>query len=423
MAKKVAFTPDDMVNNDTGANPEMLAAMERARNEMSGGLDLKAPSTNNGDSSSTTTKKRSTSKKNNTPTKKDGSLSSREIITQKEKANPSPLYMSDRHEVVTDMKVKINELLPNMNIDLNNIVISDSLNSLEKHTNLDLVFNSKPTFQVALPQSCYTVYMEALKYQDIDAITTSTMDEYHTTLKMYQIIHSRMQATSIGAISFDTFCECTSFFDLQNLFYGLHMQTFPGTTNFDFKCIHCQHSFSQAIPNDSLVFSKDTKIFERLEEVAKNADTPDKVKAGSLIAEHKRICLDQSKTIIDIRIPSLKDQLNILKSTPADKMEEMADDLATLLFIKNVLILNVPETIAKNSPVYYPVTAQNQVINVLKELSINDTKQLAKAIDEWTDKYKTEYRIPSFKCPSCKKELGNMPVDMENVLFRLMLSQ
>jgi len=413
MAKKVNFTPEDMVP-DTGANPEMLAAMERARQEVSGGLDLKA-------NVNKTTK---TTKKNNTPTKKkSGSLSAKEILTQKEKANPTPLNTTVGHDIANNMKVQINELLPTMNIDLNNIVISDSLNSLEKHKNLDLVFNSKPTFEVPLPQSCYTAYMESLKYQDIDAITNSTMDEYHTTLKMYQIIHSRLQATSIGAISFETFCECTSFFDLQNLFYGLHMQTFPGTTRFDFKCIHCQHAFSQDIPNDNLVFSKDSAIFERLEEVAKNADTPEKVKEGSLLAEHKRICLDQSKTIVDIRVPSLKDQLDILKSTPSDKMEEMAEDLATLLFIKNVFLLNVPETLEKKSPVYYPINTQDSLIKVLKELSINDTKQLAKSVDEWTDQYKTEYRIPSFKCPSCKKELGDMAVDMENVLFRLMLSQ
>jgi len=424
MAKKVTFEPNDNIapNDPTGANPEMLAAMERARNEVNGGLDFKANVSNNGEKK--TTKKSG----GNTPTKRKTSstgksLSAKEVLTQKEQANPNPLFMSAKHEIVNDMKVQINDLLPTMNIDLNNLVISDSLNSLEKHNNLDLVFNSKPTFQVTLPQSCYVAYMEALKYNDIDAITNSTMDEYHTTLKMYQIIHSRLQATSIGAISFDTFCECTSFFDLQSLFYGLHMQTFPGSTKFDFRCIHCQHEFSHDIPNDSLIFSKDDEIFKRLDEVARTADTPEKVKKGSLIAEHERICLEQSKTVIDIRIPSLKDQLDLLKATPADKLESMSDDLATLLFIKDVFLLNVPETLEKRSPIYYPVTSQDQVIRVLKELFINDTKQLAKAIDEWTEKYKTEFKIPSFKCPSCGKELGSMPVDMENVLFRLMLSQ
>lgn len=414
MAKKVTFNPDDEFDT-SGGNQDMLKAMEDARKAIK--------SEDVVENEPTIQPEPEVKEGGNTPTKKRKNLSSKEVLTQKEKANPTRNTMTTSHEIVTDMKVQINEILPNIKIDLNNITISDSLNSLEKHTNLDLVFNSKPTFQVALPQSCYTAYMEALKYVDIDAITNSTMDEYHTTLKMYQIIHEKMQATSIGSISFDTFCECTSFFDLQNLFYGLHMQTFPGTTKFDFTCIHCKHSFSQDIPNDSLIFSKDEKIFERLEKVAMDADTPEKVLKGSLLAENSRICLEASKTIIDIRIPSLKDQLNVLKSVPSDKLEESADDLATLLFIKGMYVLNVPETLQKKSPVYYPITNNKSIINILKKLSIADTKQLAKAIDEWTEKYKTEYRIPQFKCPSCHKDLGIMPVDMENVLFRLMLSQ
>lgn len=412
MAKKTTFKPEDLLDDQNVANGDekMIAAMEKARQELTSEDITIAPEKKGGNTPKRTTKK-------------TNSLSAREIMTQKESSNPTREMMTTRHDAKTEMKLQINELLPNITIDLNNITISDSLNSLDKQENLDVLFNSKPTFQVSLPQSCYTAYMEALKYVDIDAISNSTMDEYNTTLKMYQIIYNRIQATSIGNISFDTFCECTSFFDLQSLFYGLHMQTFPGTTKFDFTCIHCKHKFSQDIPNDSLIFSKDEAIFDRLNEVANNADTPDKVKSGSLLAETERVCLDQSKTIFDIRIPSLKNQLELLHNTPSNKLEEMADDLATLLFIKNVYVLNVPETIEKKTPIYYPVTSQASIINILKQLSINDSKQLSKAIEKWTDRYKTEYRIPSFKCPSCKEDLGHMPIDMENVLFRLMLSQ
>jgi len=407
MGKKVNFDQNDIVP-EVQVNQEMFEAMENAKKELKGELDLSVKT-----------------KGNNVPTKRKSSksLSAKDIITQKEDVNPDPLNLSPKHDVMNDMKVQINELLPTMNIDLNNIIISDSLNSLEKHSNLDLIFNSTPTFQVPLPQSCYVAYMNALKFDDIDAITNSTMDEYHSTLKIYQIIHNRIQATSIGPINFDTFCECTSFFDLQSLFYGLHMQTFPGSTKFDFKCVHCEHEFSHDIPNDSLVFSKDEAIFERLNEIAMTADNSDAVIKASLLSEHKRVCLEQSKTIIDIRVPSLKNQLDILKSTPTDQLESLASDLATLLFIKNVYLLNVPETLEKKSPVYYPVSGNEKIIKILKQLSINDSKQLARAIDEWTNKYKTEYRIPNFKCPSCGKDLGEMPVDMENVLFRLMLNQ
>lgn len=415
MATKIKFESEDMIPNEN--NDPMMSILDQAREEILNENKEETEETKKPEE--TTTKKKTTSTR-----KKKSSLSARDVMTQKkENLNRENPIISDRNEVVTDMKIRINELLPNMKIDLNNITISDSLNSMEKHTNMQLVFNSKPTFEVALCQSCYGVFMEALKYNDIDAITNSTMDEYHTTLKMYQIIHNRIQATTIGQINFDTFIECTSFFDLQSLYYGLHMQTFPGKTKFDFTCAHCKHSFSTEIENDSLIFSKDPEIFKRLDKVRNEAHSPDAVMRDSLLSKHERICLNQSKTIIDIRVPSLKDQLDLLKSVPADRIDEMSDDLATLLFIKNIYLLNVPETLEKNSPVYYAVMGNAAQINVLKELSISDTKQLADEVEKWTNKYKTEYRIPSFKCPSCQKELGDMTVDMESVLFRLMLNQ
>lgn len=420
MATKIKLDDDMSVNENTDA----LKAMEEARKQIHEENNIEEPISENTTEKEVEEIKTSSTKKKST-TRKKSSLSAKDVMTQKKtvsKTTKTPI-ISERNEIINNMKVQINEILPNMNIDLNNIKLSDSLNTMEKHTNIDLVFNSKPTFEVVLPQSCYAVFMEAMKWNDIDAITNSTMDEYHTTLKMYQIIHSRIQATTVGEISFDTFLECTSFFDLQNLFYGLHMQTFPGTTKFDFECVHCHHKFSTDIQNDSLIFSKDDKIFERLEEVRLNSDTPEKIMRNSLIASHERICLNQSKTVVDIRVPSLKDQLDLLKTVPSDRMEELSDDLATLLFIKHIYLLNVPETLKMGEPTYYEITGNAAMINILKELSISDSKQLSESIETWTNKYKTEYRIPSFQCPSCKAELGDMSVDMENVLFRLMLNQ
>lgn len=420
MATKIKLDDDMSVNE----NNDALKAMEEARKQIHKENNIEDESVIETEVKEEAKKPSSPKKK--TTTRKKSSLSAKDVMTQKKtvsKTTKTPI-ISERNEIVNDMKVQINELLPSMNIDLNNIKLSDSLNTMEKHTNIELVFNSKPTFEVVLPQSCYAVFLESLKWSDIDALTNSTMDEYHSTLKLYQIIHNRIQATTVGEINFETFLECTSFFDLDSIFYGLHMQTFPGTTKFDFECVHCHHKFSADIQNDSLIFSKDEKIFERLEEVRMNSDTPDKIMRNSLLASHERICLGQSKTIIDIRIPSLKDQLDMMKTVPADRLEELSDDLATLLFIKHIYLLNVPETLQKKEPVYYEITGNAAMINIFKELSINDSKQLSDAIEKWTNKYKTEYRIPSFQCPSCKKELGNkMTVNMENVLFRAMLNQ
>lgn len=430
MATKIKISSEDLIPSENNSDP-MMDQLNKAREEIKKEMEMEKINKENteeivedSDKEKTTKKKSPSSTKKKSPSsKKTNTLTSKQIQEQSE---PIPMRngkvdMSDKRTVVQDMKIQFNDVISNMQIDLNNIVISDSLNTMEKHTNIDIVFNSKPTFEVALAQSCYTAFLESLKYDDIDTIKNSSVDEYHALLQLYQIIHKRIQATTIGKLDFETFCECTSYFDLQSLFYGLHSQTFPGSTKFDFKCIHCQHSFSSEIPNDNLVFCNDEKIFEHLNEVRLNSDNPKKVIENSLLSKHMRICLEQSKTIVDIRVPSLKNQLEILKNTPTEKVDELSEDLAVLLFIKNMYLLNVPETLQKGSPVYYPVLGNTAMINVLKQLSINDSVQLSNSLEEWTDKYKVEYKIPSFNCPNCNEELGEMPVDMENVLFHQML--
>jgi len=364
-------------------------------------------------------KKKTTTKKKNPPKEKP-SLTTEEIYAQKKIGNVDML--STQSQEKERMKMNFNNFLPKLNIDLNNIVISDSLNELEKFQNLDVIFNSQPTFEVPLAQSCYTVFMDALKYSDIDTISNSSLDEYHTTLKLYQITYNHIQATTLGKITFDQFLSCTSFFDLQSLFYGLHMQTFPGKTKFDFRCGHCKEKFSSEIPNDTLVFSKDDTIFERFDKIRKTSRNINEIIQGNLLNQTNRICLDQSKTIIDLRIPSLKLHLNTLASIPPSETEK-TDDAYTLLFIKNMYLLNVPESLDKDQPIYYQITDDNKKLEAIKHFGVADAKQLGSAIDDWTGKYKVEYKIPNMICPNCGKSLGELSVDMENVLFRLMLSQ
>lgn len=424
MANKIKTNNDDLfpkMEQPDEAMQELLKVREQIlNNEENENLNNK-----NEDIEPTKKKNTTTTKKRTNNTTKEKKLTPKEVMEQRgelKKNNNDILIMSERQNIVNDMKLKFNEVISGMNIDLNNIVISDSLNSMEKHTNTDIVFHSKPTFEVPLSQSCYTAYLEALVYDDINSIIRSTGDTYSVTLKTYQTIYNKIQATTVGKLNFETFIECTSFFDLPSLYYALHMQTFPGTTNFTFECVHCNHQFSQDIPNDSLVFSRDEAIFERLDKVRREADNVDYILKNSLLSQNKRVCLNNSKMILDIRIPSLKTQLDILKETPSEEYKELADDLSILLFLKNVFMLNVPETLHKNTPVYYPIKGNIPIINVIKQLTISDSKQLSKIIEEWSDQYKVEYKIPSFKCPSCGKELGDMPVDMENTLFRQMLN-
>ena len=192
-------------------------------NEMENELNAMIEDENNSNEKKESEKK-TTTKKSTTTKKKTNSVEIKEekkIIENKDNKNSNNNLtvgqieaVSARNEIVKNYKEKYNEIIKNITVDLNNIKISDSLNSMEKHTNMDIIFNSKPVFEVHLAQSCYSAFMSSLKLPEIYALTQSSLDNFNSRLRLYQTIYNKISNTSIGKMSFDTFTELTSFFDL-----------------------------------------------------------------------------------------------------------------------------------------------------------------------------------------------------------------
>lgn len=382
------------------------------------------------DETNTNVPEKKTTKKAPTKRKSSSTTQSVEIKNEKPSHEVAPAVpstngttigqieaVSARNEIVKGYKEKYNDIVKNITVDLNNIKISDSLNSMEKHTNMDIIFNSKPIFQVHLAQSCYSAFMSSLKLPEIYSLTQSSLDNFNSRLKLYQTIYSKIKNTSIGKMSFETFTELTSFFDLGTLMYGIYQMTFPGSTSIDITCGHCKQEFNAKIPNDSLIFSKDEDIFKRYDDISRNAKTVQDVIGNSLLSVNERVLLDDSKIIVDVRFPSLKDHLDTLRLVPSNQVDSKADALAKLLFIKSVMVLNVPATVQTGEPQYYPITDYNEIIKIIDELSVSDSKQLGNAMEDKFSKYNVQFRIKSFKCPKCGSDIGDIDVDMENLLF------
>lgn len=331
---------------------------------------------------------------------------------------------NEKDAIIASMKEQFLNISDKIVVDLNNITINDSLNDMEKVTNYDIIFNSRPSYQVQLSQSCYQGFIESLKLPEISSLKNSTLDPYNYRLKLYQLVYNKLQTTSLGKIDFDTFLSITSLLDLNTLYYGIYMQTFPGSSSFNFTCGHCKGTFESNVPNDSLISSKDENIYERMNEISMKSRTAEEVKEGSLVFNTTRVLLNESKTIIDIKTPSLNDQLVGLRSVPANKIEETTDMIYDCIFIKSINLLNIPATIESGRAQYYSERNDFKVkYNILTKLSINDATQLSDAITERIDKYQIDYKIKSFECPKCHKEMGEVAINMEDLLFQKLFRQ
>jgi hypothetical protein len=102
-------------------------------------------------------------------------------------------------------------------------------------------------------------------------------------------------------------------------------------------------------------------------------------------------------------------------------MEENNDVIGTMLFIKNMLILDVEELKRTGQPRYYPVTDKNQMVSIIRRLEVLDAKALGDAIEARASKYAIDYKIRNFTCSKCGNDIGEIPVDMETLLFTQIL--
>jgi hypothetical protein len=311
-------------------------------------------------------------------------------------------------------------LLQNISIDINNIEFTEK-SPLEKIDDIDFILNGKPTFQTVANQSAYIAHMESIRLADINSLTNSSGDIYATKQKLYKTIHSKINTTSVGSIEFKTWLKVTSFYDLPSLMYGIYCQTFPGDTTFEINCRHCHENTDVIVNNNTLISVKDEETYSKLNEIINNSKKPEDLLNNSIVNKYSRSVLPVSKILVDIQTPSLWNHLELLASVDKRTIGELEDVIGTMMFIKNIFVLDMKELKRTGKPKYYPITDKNQIISILRNLEVFDAKALGDAIAQRSDKYAIGYKIQNFKCGKCSQDVGEIPVDVEQLLFSQIL--
>lgn len=320
------------------------------------------------------------------------------------------------------IKGKSEDFLDNIVIDLNNIEIVEKIDPMLSYKDMDFVLNGSGTYQIIASQSCYIAFMQAFKTKDINEIKYSNLDGYNFRRKFYQLIYSKINTTSLGKITFDTFLKITSFFDLESLLYGIYTMSFPGNTKFDIKCGHCGKKFEAFINNDSLVDSKDPNIYKHFDEITSTIKLPEEALQKSLVHNVKRVILKESKIVVDIQIPTLQDHLNILSSIQnPENSASKKEIMDTLIFVKKMMVLDVNETKSRGKAIYFEVKDLSTMATILNKMSPNDSEELVNYINDRTTKYSIDFKIKNLECPNCKKKTGAIDVVIQDLVFQQIL--
>lgn len=357
------------------------------------------------------------------PDKKPETLSEWEAYEEYKKSDEYKEKMKYLDRVEDNLKDKgfIRDVLESATVDtgdLGKITIVDEARTISNKENFDYIRTSDPTYQIVLNQSAYIADVKSLKFKDIFALSNSVSNTYSSAQTKYQTYFRSIAHNSLGVSDFETWSKITSLYDVPTIEFGIFNQTFPGDTEFDIKCSHCGQTMRNiAISNDYLISTKDDSAYERLNDVINDMNDLKKIKEYSLVNKIDRFQLPSSKAIIDIRIPAIKDYLDLLSQVPDDKIQLIDNYIDVLLFIKDVFIIDIVATKEDGKPVFVPLTSKNDILEFLKGMSLDDVQKLNKEIGNKDEKYRIDYQIKSFPCTNCKNPTGNINIDIETLLF------
>ena len=324
--------------------------------------------------------------------------------------------MAEKKAPVQQPVVSMNPL-DNFKVDLNNLEFVEKTVFNQKE-DYDAVFNKKSVFDVVACQSAYSASMSAFNMSDVNSIMNSNVDRYKSRQRMYKAVFNHIEAMSIPKPGFNDWLKITSFGDWDTLLFGIYAQTFPDNNDFDIKCGHCGKETSVTIDNNALIETKDADIYGKIKEVVSGLNDPMMLVEGSQVHKFERVMLNDSKCVVEVQTPSLEDYLTILKNTDPQVLENYAETISVMMFIKNFYLPNLAASKATGSAKYSKVAmGGTEILNVLTKLSVNDGKQLEKIIEDRIEKYAISYSINNAVCQHCKDTLESITVDLETLLF------
>lgn len=325
-------------------------------------------------------------------------------------------HIPNRDLGVSNKGYTMNEFLKNLKVDLNNIDVVDS-DPMTKTKNVQFLLNNKPKTQVVALQSGYISYVEGFNFDQINALVNSTLDDYGNQLLLCQSIYSAINTTNAGKMDFRKWCENTSFYDLDSFIYGVYLETFPGTTKFDVKCGTCGKQIEATVNNDTLIKASNEDSKNILSTILAHKNNPKETMMNSIIHTSKKIFLEDSKMILKIKLPTIQKHLDLLASINAKAKEKNQHILTILLFLEELYMLDLDKSLVAGSPKYNIVADREEQSAYLKRMTYNDAKHVSDEINNMIRKYQVEFQIRSFKCSACGSDIGNIPIDIEQLLF------
>lgn len=306
-------------------------------------------------------------------------------------------------------------------IDLEDTSVSDQKNTIEN------IFGKVSTTEVVCIQSGYSATMSALNYKDILTITNSSLSSYETKKNLFNTVYDKIVKLSFSGNKkpkFEDWMKITSYGDLETLLYGIYCSTFQEKSSISFRCPHCDKDVNVTILNQDLIQVEDNEntraeISDEINEISLKSDSMENMMNFSLVSVNddnkkrniKNIKLSEKPFIFSIKLPTLNDVLHMLKIINESVLASLSADISNILLLTNCVYVQ------KDNKKYFPVGNKNDILKLINSLTVDDIGILKTAVYELLSHKHIYYEIKKQKCPNCGKDIFNISMDIENLLF------
>ena len=299
-------------------------------------------------------------------------------------------------------------------VDISSLNINNK-NALEKERDLKMaLFGNKAAFQIVAAQSGYNAKVAPLVNKDVYNIINSNLNRYEYRKAVYECLWSKIIDTSIGKVSFEDWLKITSVEDCETIYYAVYCATFQNQKNFTFTCPYCQSEAEYTIAHNNLIKTADKEEMQKLiSEINMNSNSREKMNEYTLVgkAKNEAFELSESGIVVDIRTPTLWDSLELLRTVSEEVISRSANVVTNLLYVDKMYIPS------ENGATYSEQDARNNILKIIENLSITDNAELENAINERLETHRITYSIKNIKCQHCSKEIRDIPINIEDVLF------
>lgn len=290
---------------------------------------------------------------------------------------------------------------------------------LEKDVDIrTALYGNKSLFQIVAAQSGYMAKVTPLVHKDTINLLYSNLSRYEYRKAVFKVVFDKIHAISSGKMTFEEWLKKTSVEDIETFYYGMYCATFPDEGKFTFICPECEEEKTVNIKHGNLFKTTDKASMKKLiKDVTANSMNEDARKKYSLVGVTDAYELSDSKIVVEVRVPSLWDSLELLRVVPEKEIDRDALSATNMLYIKRFLI---PSS-KRNG--YIEQTNSLELLRIIDNLSIDDANQLQEIVSDKVDEHRISYSVKNLKCPKCGATIEDTPISVEDILFTLIFEK